>query len=472
MTLSVNESKNGQLKGVFEYSAGLDGRASYNVTGTVTPTGSFRIIPGSWIMHPTGFRAIGLQGQVGQSGSKRVIDGTLPECKPGAFRASLLPPVEAPPPPLAKTFDQDEWIKAVRKRLHEYVQNRESKQIWWNRLARDVDSSRVVDRPTKDTLLAEIREGRANVKADALLDELASGKKAFPGGMGQALRILDQARLSDWPDNVKLRVHEACKTRIVEVLRPILTEIAASAASMPNTLEGLAEARAALAPVEAYRQSLEYLFETFDQENLLTPMWQKIAELESNPAIATEFREAFAIARREPDPRAATEDVIRNVLGERSTSVTLADIAAEGRRDAALAEVVVESTASETDSGEPSASDIALFMYSVADGFNKTFAAMRCAPGDHDVTDAPKCILGELEIRLKRIVKTRCLAEMPGQQYACDFDQFSQTVSFRTGEPVQVTFDYPGGGMNGPQKVRFIRRINSEGWDGSRLNPG
>ncbi|MBB3149263.1 hypothetical protein FHS21_005715 [Phyllobacterium trifolii] len=477
MTLSINESKNGELKGVFEYSSGWK-KASYNVVGTVTPTGTFQLLPGSWIAQPTGFRAVGLQGQVGQSGSKRVIDGTLPECKPGVFRAFLLPPVEKIPPPIAGMFDRKgpAWIKAIRDRIQEYERKRVANQYWWRQLEIEVNFSKV-DRPTIDVLLAEIGAARASIGADALLAELSSDPKVFPQGIGQVFRIYQRAQRSDWPDGVKHRVSEVCKQRVAEVLRPKLTEIAASAVNVPTSLDGLAMARGALAPIEDYRQFLEQSFGTLDQENLLAPMWQKIAELESNPAIATEFQEAFAEARRQPDPRAATENVIRNVLDGRSTSETLAAIAAEGRREAALAEVVVESTASAEDRREPSANDMALFMYSVTERVNAIYAAMRCNPGEQrPVTDLPQCQLGELEVRLKKIVKTGCLAEKPGEQYVCDFEQYSKLVSFRTGEPVEGSFSlevrFPGGRLEGPQKVRFVRQALGGGWDGSSLNPG
>lgn len=475
LTLSINESNNGQLKGVFEYSAGLKGRASYNVTGTVTPTGSFQITPGSWIMHPTGFRAVSLHGQVGQSGSKRVIDGRLPECDPGGFRAFLLPPAEALPPPLAMPSDTDGQIKEVRDRLRKYMQTRESGQISWNRLERAADAIRV-DRQIRDLLLAEIREGQANVKADAIIAELASGTTRFPTGMGKAIRAYDRANKSDWPNEVKLRIYEACKKRLDEVFRPVLTKVGASAASLPNNLDGLALARAALAPVEAYRAFLEHAFGSLDPENLLAPMWQKIAELESNPAIAAEFREAFAEARRQPDPRAATENVIRNVLGDRSKSAALIAIAAEGRRQAALAEVVVMRTTGAEDGSEPTANDMALHMQSVIEALNATFAAGRCNPGDKlTVFDMTRCELGELEVRLKKVIKTKCVAEAQGEQYVCNFDQHSIVVSFRTGELVTghtgVAGNFPGGRMEGPQKARFVRRAFG-GWDSSSLNPG
>jgi len=210
-------------------------------------------------------------------------------------------------------------------------------------------------------------------------------------------------------------------------------------------------------------------------------MLKRIAELELSPAIAIAFREALAVARQQSDPRAATENVIYNVLGQArvlgqaSSSYPLAAIAAEGRKLAALAEVVVESIASEEDRSEPSASDMAAYMFTLVERFNAPLAAMRCAPGQHDVTDLPRCQLGELEARLKKIVKAGCQAEKPGQQYVCDFDQYSQLVYFRTGEPPVDSFAlstrFPGGRMEGPQKVRFVRQVLGGGWVGSRASP-
>ncbi|WP_406873012.1 hypothetical protein WHT83_03845 [Aminobacter sp. P9b] len=476
LTLSITEARNGKLKGVFEFRSGWH-KAKYHVVGTTTSTGAFQLDPGPWIMQPTGFRAVGLQGQVARFGSRPMIQGTLLDCNGGSFTAFLQPPPEEPPPPpLAKMFDRKgpQWIKAVRDRVQEYVRKRVDKPRWWNQLEREVGFSKV-DQATRETLLAEVREARADVRADALLQELASGPKEFPQGIGRALFIFRQAQTSEWPDKTKLRVYKACQKQVAEVLRPKLTEIAALAANLPTTLEGLAEARAAIAPMEDYRHSLEQAFGTLDQENLLSPMLKRIAELELNPAIAIAFREALAVARQQSDPRTATENVIYNVLGQASSSYPLAAIAAEGRKLAALAEVVVESIASEGDRSEPSASDMAAYMFTLVERFNAPLAAMRCAPGQHDVTDLPRCQLGELEARLKKIVKSGCQAEKPGQQYVCDFNQYSQLVYFRTGEPPVDSFAlstrFPGGRMEGPQKVRFVRQVLGGGWVGSRASP-
>jgi hypothetical protein len=130
-------------------------------------------------------------------------------------------------------------------------------------------------------------------------------------------------------------------------------------------------------------------------------------------------------ARQQPDPRSVTENVIFSVLGQRESSSTLSVIAKEGRRLAALSEVEVESIAQNEDGSEPSASDIAAYMHGCLENINATFAAMRCAPGkyDFDPITIARCKMGELEVQLKKVVKTGCRAEKPRQQYVCEFDQ-------------------------------------------------
>jgi hypothetical protein len=397
MVLSIDEVKNDQLIGVFEFRSG--GKlAKYNVAGVATSSGKFEFEPGSWIMQPTGFRASGLRGDLVEMGVRKSLRGTLTQCRIGSFVAFLQEPIEAPPPPLSKgMFDAKgpAWISAVRGRIREFVEKHEDNQHWWNRLEHDVIFSRV-DRPTKDQLLAEVREARANVKADSLLADLASGPREFPQGIGRALFIFRQAQKSEWPDKIKLRVYQACQKRVSEVLRPPLTQAAASAASLPTSLDGLIRARAMLARVEEYRGSLEQAFGTLDQENLLTPLWQKITALESNPGVAAEFRAALEKARQQPDPRSATENVIFSVLGQHEFSSPLTVIAKEGRRLAALTEVEVANSAQSEDSSEPGAKDIAAYMHGLTETINATFAAMRCAPGkyDFDPITIARCKMG------------------------------------------------------------------------------
>jgi hypothetical protein len=294
MVLSIDEVKNDQLKGVFEFRSGWK-LAKYNVAGIATSSGKFQLEPGSWIMQPSGFRASGLRGELVEMGGRKTITGTFTQCRIGSFSVSLQEPIEAPPPPLSKSmFDRkgSAWVNTVRGRIREFANKREDNHLWWRQLEHEVIFSRV-DKPTQEQLLAEVREARANVNADSLLAYLASGPREFPQGIGRALFLFSQAQRSEWPDKVKLRLYQACRKRVTEVLGPELTQARAFAASLPISLDGLITARAALAPVEEYRDSLEQAFGTLDQENLLMPLWQQIAALESNPDVAIEFRAAL-----------------------------------------------------------------------------------------------------------------------------------------------------------------------------------
>lgn len=478
MTLSIDEIENDNIKGVFEFRArGM--LAKYAVRGTTTPAGEMLLEPGEWIIHPTRFRSSGLVGKIEEIGGKNVLRGRLTDCRTSSFFASRREPGVPPLPPLSKgMFDAKgpEWIDAVRGRIADFAARREADQHRWNQLQNDVRFSRV-DKPTKDKLLSEVREARANVRADALLSELASGPKEFPQGIGRALYVLRQSERSDWPDNIKRRIHGAAEKQIFEALRPQLIQIRDLAADLPMSLEGLIKARASLAQVEDYRAALERSFGTMDKENLLAPMSQKIAELQASPVVAREFREALERTRRQPNPRVETANVIFRVMGPDESSSPLTPIAKEGTRLAALAEVEVANLAPSEDRNEPKANDLVEYMFDVIEGVNATFAAMRCAPGkyDFDPITIARCRMGELEIRLRSVSKIACQAERPGQQYVCEFDQRSQLVSFRTGKPIPIEesfslgTQFPGGRLEGSRRARFVRAISGDGWVGSQV---
>lgn len=96
------------------------------------------------------------------------------------------------------------------------------------------------------------------------------------------------------------------KDILSDALRPQLTQAADLAGNLPTSLDGLITARNALAPIEEYRQSLEQAFGTIDQENLLPPLWQRIAALESHQDVAVEFRAALEVRTRESRRSAAS----------------------------------------------------------------------------------------------------------------------------------------------------------------------
>jgi hypothetical protein len=221
-----------------------------------------------------GRKAASLRGHIERGILFDRIKGKLSPCSHGDFGAEFRPPYESPPPPVAKNYWDAKgpaWVKAIRAKIQDFVQKRVDNQNWWNALGNEVISGHV-DGPTKNSLYAEYHQARASVAAFALLDELASGPKDFPAGIGRALILFDRATGSEWPNETKLLAYKACQQQVAEVLRPKLKEVAALAASQPASLGNLMRARAAFAPIESYRISLERAFGTIDQEDLLAPM--------------------------------------------------------------------------------------------------------------------------------------------------------------------------------------------------------
>jgi hypothetical protein len=126
-----------------------------------------------------------------------------------------------------------------------------------------------------------------------------------------------------------------------------------------------------------------------------------------------------------------------------------------------LSEVEVESIAQNEDGSEPSASDIAAYMHGCLENINATFAAMRCAPGkyDFDPITIARCKMGELEVQLKKVVKTGCRPRSHDSSMSANSINVSQLVSFRTGEPVQLEDSlslqayFPGGRLAGSARA-------------------
>ncbi len=476
MNLKIDTVKDGRLAGVFEFRARLN-HASYKVIGTATASGAFELKPGAWLKHPSGFRASGLQGQLFRFGNKDGMRGTLSECRKSHFVAVRKPRIETTPPPaVAKSRERDINVltKAVRAGIRELSLRRDRNRHWWNKIEHSVIFSRL-DRKAKDALLAEIEDARADVEARALLDELAAGPKEYPKAIGRALHVLGRAKAAKWPDKVLRRVHDACEKQVAVALRPKLEQAAAMAATLPSSLEGLISARAALAPVEDYRASLTRAFGTLDPEGILKPVLRRLAEIEADPAVSAALRSELAAARRDQDPRGATESVLFRVLGSESAASPLAAVAAEGRDLAAIAAIVVEDQSPQlSDSLEPSADDIAIFAHARAREMNKLLAGLRCKRGaiDDPITFA-KCLLGESEFRVERIVKTGCVSETPGQQYNCSYFQGEILVIAQTGKPLPLQRAFEtiygqlfGGSPSGGGTARFLRTsgLGEEGW--------
>lgn len=198
------------------------------------------------------------------------------------------------------------------------------------------------------------------------------------------------------------------------------------------------------------------------------------------------LRAALAEARRSPDPRLATEDLLWRVLGPSPYSPAMAVLVEEEREQAALAAIEAEDRSPPgSDPLEPTLEDIVYFAHDrarfaasvvkkkiedcQAGRFDDPLAAIECLPY---VTMGE---VGGLDAHVTRIVKPGCETEVPGQTYRCEFLQ-DVTITFATGgslapDIVDQTIGQvrPGGYGGDVVQARFAReeRGGVAGWVGS-----
>lgn len=516
MVLTIKQVAEHRVSGDFEFRRGAT-RGSYAVAGALDQQGMFNLDPTTWLKRASRFEAISLQGRLTPSGD--AIEGKFPACPNGSYRATRASITaqerqpapasqrtrrEAAPSPLPSNGFRSEaaerrggaaqarprpsdppsvrpedaaWATMIRGEIARLVASRETQNAPWRAVGHKIVFSNHRANPVSSrALMVEFENARAGVRADILIDELASAPaRLSDGALGRVLRVVNEALASKWPPELVKRVREAARARATDVSRPELQAAASLAPDLPATLEGLAKARAALAPIESYRAALVNAFGTIDPEGILVPLRQRIDKIEADPAVAAELRRTLAEARREKNPRAATEQLLTNVFGVRPPPPALATIVAEGRELAALAAITVESRpGTSSDPHEPSARDVAAFAAKRAAEINRIFAALKCKPGPiSDPIIFAKCGLGNLEVRMVRVIKERCLVETPAQQFLCEFRQDVRLVNAHNGEPVPIvnllnvlSSIIPGGYPGEVSQGRFVRRgaTSPKGW--------
>jgi len=353
MVLTIKSSDRGQVSGVFEFSVARPrAKGSYSVSGPVSETGEFRLSPVQWLNRAPGLMMVTMTGRLTSEGNG--IEGVIPECGPGSFRAALtgtvvaspksnpLPNEAGPRPrrndsptkplqPLPRTSAG--WVDDIRADIAR-MEREKAKPYQWNNLKTKVilGSPLGVSRATKDALTGEIDVARARVAAEPLLKELETASTFENRGLGRVLRVADRARNSNWPDEVKAIVRDAARARATQILRPVLETIAGLATNLPDTLAGLVEARTALAPVTEYRASMERAFGSMDPEGLLRPLWVRLAEIEAKSGVQDELRAALTRAANEPDPNSAIEKLLWQALGDGPYSPAIRNLVDDARQ--------------------------------------------------------------------------------------------------------------------------------------------
>ncbi|MBY5869318.1 hypothetical protein [Rhizobium leguminosarum] len=463
LRLSIKD-ENGRLAGEVDFSRGFL-RSGYTIEGTGVVDNKFVLKPGKWTNTSLNVVPSEIHGEFFSMGAKVGIHGTLRVCKRGIFTAFREREREqaTAEPPRAKPQERDvhALTKAVREGVSILAARHDRNIHWWRSIEHSVIFSRV-DRTAKDALLSEVREAKANVFADWLLErELAPGPMAFPAGVGRAIYVFDEARRTDWPDNVKLRVYKECQKRVTDVLRPELEQIAALTETLPVSLDGLIRARTALNHVDAYKASLEDAFGTLDQENILPPARLRIAALEGTPLISDQLQIRLDNILKEPNPRSTTERLLLDISGFEPLSEPLGTIMREGWRRAAFAEIAIEDGGSDSNSFEPSASEIARHVFDIFEQENARLARKHCGPG---FVDDPwtwsQCAVGETRIRLNKLSKIKCVEIEPKKTFTCHFSREAVWFRFQTGEVLE--------NVSGTTSARFVKD-SIGGWEGSAL---
>jgi len=276
LVLTIERRTGQELQGTLEIE--VDGvPTSSAVVGSSSEAEFFALFPlGSGVSRTS--------GQVASDGGE--IEGTADDCVSGVFRAARTGGASpddpedgsrhepAMPPPGTLSAEADAWIALIQARIVELGEGGEATPQEVRQLGNDITLGAPwgVNVDIKIALMAEFDVARAWLRAGDLLDELASGPdRLSEGGLGRVLWVMDQALASEWPEEVKERVREVALARAAGVLRPELQAAAALSEGLPATLEGLEVARAALAPIEDYRASMEEVFGTIDPEGLRCP---------------------------------------------------------------------------------------------------------------------------------------------------------------------------------------------------------
>lgn len=477
IVLVIEQQRDG-LKGTLEVE-GDGSKTSADVVGLTSEAGFF-------VLNSLETAGISISGTVAADG--KAIEGTANNCVSGEFhagRAGDLPP-EAPvevkaPEPLSA--EAEAWVAEIRARIAALGDIGDAIIDEAPSINNDIvfGGPFGVKMAVKQELMAELEMARATIAAQGLFDELASGPDRLEnGGLGLVLRVVNRALASDWPEAVQARVRDAGLERAAQILRPKLEAAASLAKDLPATLDGLAQAREAIAPIEEYRAAMEQTFGTIDPEGLLGPLLERLAALEADPDVVLELRAALAEARRSSDPRSDTENLLWRVLGPGPHSSAMATLVEEERELAALAAIDAEDQSPPgSDPLEPSLEDIVYMAHNRARSATSAINAkvQRCQASQFaDPIEAVECFtyltlgeVGGLDARVTRVVKLGCETEVAGRSYRCEFLQDVE-ISFAAGGPTspdnldQIIGQFLPGGYGGSVAQAYFDRQGDAGW--------
>lgn len=337
------------------------------------------------------------------------------------------------------------WLSAIRTELAAISPEHPNALRQLRDLDRKLAGAHRVDVSAQiDELKVEAAALRTEAEAStrtALFNKLLAdlegvGNDYDAGHLGTALRVADQARASELEPGRIDHVVAAARDKAAAILNPRLDAAAGMATTLPRSLEGLIEARNALETFAVYRESMSRTFGSIDPEGRLRPLYDRIRELEGDPSVIAELKNALDGAAESEQPRDNVERLVAQVTasGRASIPAEMAELIASAREDAEINAVVITDLSGNPDPSEPSARDIAAFAMKRVREASSDMAAQEavCTSGGvSDPVQAMRCLgnpalwTGQTgsRVTLLGVTKIGCTPEVQGRQYRCHFNQ-------------------------------------------------
>lgn len=290
----------------------------------------------------------------------------------------------------------------------------------------------------KASLLAEIDRRAAEVRAGLLTGDIAalSDDGFARGDLGRVLSALDKAQ--DLPGDLREAVRAVAEAKAAAMLAEPKAAAVAVVEGLPQSLDGLRQAQAAMAPLAAWRQGMEAAFGSLDPEGVLRPLHARIAELRADAGVQAEFADALAEVEARSDaegavlaaaaPYIAADDLIH--------APEFAQIVEKAVLHAELRQVKLVDNAKATSPGEPTIADIATFVFERVRSANAEIRRQetQCMSGDfnNDPLLALACLsqpavwsgqTGQFGVVLLGVEKLGCTEEVADARYLCLFIQ-------------------------------------------------
>jgi len=269
-----------------------------------------------------------------------------------------------------------------------------------------------------------------------LADLEGVGNDYDAGHLGTALRVADEARASKLEPGRIDQVVAAARDKAAAILNPRLDAAAGLATMLPRSLEGLIKARDALEPLAVYRDSMDRTFGSLDPEGRLRPLYDQISELEGDPSVIAELKNALDAAAASEKPRENVERLVAQVTSSGTALIPaeMAELIASAREDAEINAVVITDLSGNPDPSEPSAREIAAFAMKRVRDASSEMAGQEAVCTSGRVTDpvqAMKCLSNPAlwtgqtgsRVTLLGVTKVGCEPEVKNRQYLCYFNQ-------------------------------------------------